>query len=51
MVLACLRELEEKNGGYYGTDIINLAENLGVTWYSLEIVGKVPKLEHCKLLS
>jgi hypothetical protein len=36
MVLACLRELEEKNGGYYGTDIINLAENLGVTWYSLK---------------
>jgi Mn-dependent DtxR family transcriptional regulator len=36
VVLAYLRELEEKNGGYYGTDVINLAEKLGVTWYSLK---------------
>ncbi len=36
VVLACLRELEDKNGGYYGTDVINLAKELGVTWYSLK---------------
>jgi hypothetical protein len=35
-VLACLRELEDNNGGYYGTDVINLAKELGVTWYSLK---------------
>ena len=36
VVLAYLRELEDKNGGYYGTDVINLAEELEVTWYSLK---------------
>ncbi len=36
VILACLREFEEKNGGYYGTDVKNLAEKLGVTWYSLK---------------
>jgi hypothetical protein len=36
IVLAYLRELEDKNGGYYGTDVINLAKELGVTWYSLK---------------
>jgi len=30
-VLEYLRELEEENGGYYGTDLSDLAENLGVT--------------------
>ncbi len=30
-VLAYLRELEERNSGYYGTDLMNLAEKLGVT--------------------
>lgn len=36
VVLACLRELEDNNGGYYGTDVINLAKELGVTWCSLK---------------
>ncbi len=35
-VLAYLRELEERNGGYYGTDLMNLAEKLGVTWRGLK---------------
>jgi hypothetical protein len=28
--------LEERNGGYYGTDLMNLAEKLGVTWRGLK---------------
>jgi len=35
-VLAYLREFEERNGGYYGTDLMNLAEKLGVTWRGLK---------------
>ncbi len=35
-VLTYLRELEERNGGYYGTDLMNLAEKLGVTWRGLK---------------
>ena len=34
-VLAHLRKLEEQYGGYFGTDIFNLAEELGVTWHGL----------------
>ena len=34
-VLAYLRKLEEQYSGYFGTDIFNLAEELGVTWYGL----------------
>ena len=34
-VLAHLRKLEEQYGGYFGTDIFNLAEELGVTWQGL----------------
>jgi hypothetical protein len=34
-VLAYLRKLEEQYGGYFGTDILNLAEELGVTWHGL----------------
>ena len=33
--LAYLRKLEEQYGGYFGTDIFNLAEELGVTWHGL----------------
>jgi hypothetical protein len=29
-VLLCLQELEEASGGYFGTDINNLAKELGV---------------------
>ena len=35
-VLAYLRKLEEQYGSYFGTDIFNLAEELGVTWYGLK---------------
>ncbi len=36
VVLAYFRELEETNGGYYGTDVINLAEKLSITWHGLK---------------
>ncbi len=35
-VLTYLRELEERNGGYYGTDLMNLAEELDITWRGLK---------------
>ena len=35
-VLSYLNELQERYGGYYGTDIANLADELGVTWYGLK---------------
>ncbi len=31
IVLAYLKELEERNGGYYGTDLMNISEKLGIT--------------------
>ena len=34
-VLAYFRKLEEQYGGYFGTYIFNLAEELGVTWQGL----------------
>jgi hypothetical protein len=34
-VLAYLRKLEKQYGGYFGTDILNLAMELGVTWHGL----------------
>jgi len=34
-VLAYLRKLEKQYGGYFGTDILNLATELGVTWHGL----------------
>jgi hypothetical protein len=34
-VLSYLKKLEEKNGGFYGTDLMNFAEKLGVTWRGL----------------
>jgi hypothetical protein len=34
-VLAYLKKLEEQYGGYFGTDILNLAAELGVTWHGL----------------
>ncbi len=36
IVLAYLRELEEKNGGYYGTDLTILAKQFGMTHYGLK---------------
>ena len=35
-VLSYLRDLQEKEGGYYGDDIAHLANDLGVTWYGLK---------------
>ncbi len=34
-VLAYFRKLEKQYGGYFGTDILNLAKELGVTWHGL----------------
>jgi hypothetical protein len=34
-VLAYLRKLEKQYGRYFGTDILNLATELGVTWHGL----------------
>lgn len=36
VVLAYLRELDEKNGGYYGTDLTILAKQFGMTRYGLK---------------
>lgn len=36
IVLAYLRELEEKNGGFYGTDLKILAIQFGMTHYGLK---------------
>src|SRR5574337_1589597 len=36
IVLAYLRELEEKNGGYYGTDLTIFAKQFGMTRYGLK---------------
>ena len=35
-VLGYLKQLQEEHGGYYGTDIANLANDLGVTWHGLQ---------------
>jgi hypothetical protein len=35
-VLAYLKKLEEQCGGYFGTDILNLSTELGVTWHGLK---------------
>ncbi len=37
-VLAYLRKLEEQHGGYFGTGLLNLANELNVT------LGKSPKI-------
>ncbi len=40
-VLAYLRKLEEQNGGYFGTDLLNLAGELSVTLFGLKkVLGK-----------
>ncbi|CEG12323.1 hypothetical protein MSIBF_A2140006 [groundwater metagenome] len=35
-VLVYLKQLQEEKGGYYGTDIANLANDLGVTWHGIQ---------------
>ncbi len=35
-VLVYLKQLQEEHGGYYGTDIANLANDLGVTWRGIQ---------------
>ncbi len=40
-VLAYLRKMEEQNGGYFGTDLLNLASELSVTLFGLKkVLGK-----------
>ncbi len=35
-VLEYLKRLQKEFGGYYGTDIANLADELGVSWYGVQ---------------
>jgi len=35
-VLLYMKGIQEKEGGYYGTDIANLANELGVTWHGIQ---------------